>query len=397
MTDSLTPDDRLIAWMTDIRREIHQYPELSLREFRTADFVATKLAELGISCTKGIAGTGIMAVIGENGSGVPAVALRADMDALPITEQTGLPFASKNAGVMHACGHDGHMAMLLGAAALLKKEPKLPGRVVLLFQPAEEDEGGAEKMIAEGVLAGVQAIFGGHIERHNALGEIAVQPGLICAFTDEFTIIIRGPGGHAAKPHESVDCIVAASFLVANIQTLVSRETNPVYPAVVTVGKINGGTASNVIADRVVLEGTIRTTDIAAREKIFTGLTRMVEAVQNLFNARTELQLTTGYPPVINDPVISETARQAALHTVGEKGVKGQPLPSLGGEDFSFFLKHVPGCFARLGAGRPDLPHANAHSSTFDFDERVLPIGAEYFARCALLFLQQASQGFQAT
>lgn len=392
MTAPLTPDSQLVAWMTDIRRAIHQCPELSFQEFRTAELVTGKLDELAISNKKGIAGTGIAAFIGEKRHGAKAVALRADMDALPITEKTGLPFSSQNEGIMHACGHDGHMAMLLGAAALLTRHPQLPGQIVLLFQPAEEDGGGAGKMIAEGALEGVNAIFGGHIERHYAVGEIAVQPGLICAYTDEFTIIIRGPGGHAAKPHESVDCIVAASFLVANIQTLVSRETNPVFPAVVTVGKISGGTASNVIADQVVLEGTIRTTHPEAREKIFESLKRMVQAVQDLYKTETEFILTTGYPPVINDPVISEVARKAAMQTVGENGVKSQPYPSLGGEDFSFFLKHVPGCFVRFGARRDDLPKANAHSPTFDFNERVLPIGAEYLARCAILYLQQAAQ-----
>ncbi|MBU0968105.1 MAG: amidohydrolase [Proteobacteria bacterium] len=392
MKNSLTPDSQLVAWMTDIRRSIHQYPELALQEFRTAEYVSGKLEELSISYKKRVAGTGIVAFIGEKKNGAKAVALRADMDALPITEKTGLPFSSKNAGIMHACGHDGHMAMLLGAAALLKNQPQLPGQIVLLFQPAEEDDGGAEKMIAAGALEGVDAIFGGHIERHYGVGEISVQPGIICAFTDEFQIIIRGTGGHAAKPHESVDCIVAASFLVACLQTLVARETNPVFPAVVTVGKINGGTATNVIADQVVLDGTIRTTHPEAREKIFTSLRRMVAAVQDLYRTETELTLIEGYPPVINDPVISEVAREAALLTVGENGVKNQPYPSLGGEDFSFYLKQVPGCFVRFGARRDDLPNANAHSPIFDFDERVLPIGAEFLARCALLFLQQAAQ-----
>jgi hippurate hydrolase len=393
MTNSLTPDPQLVAWMTDIRRSIHQYPELALQEFRTAEYVSEKLAELAISHKKGIAGTGIVAFIGEKKNNAKTVALRADMDALPITEKTGLPYSSQYPGIMHACGHDGHMAMLLGAAALLKRQTQLPGQIVLLFQPAEEDEGGAEKMIASGVLTGVDAIFGGHIERHYGVGEIAVQPGIICAFTDEFQIIIRGPGGHAAKPHESVDCIVAASFLVASLQTLVSRETNPVFPAVVTVGKINGGTATNVIADQVVLEGTIRTTHAEAREKIFASLRRMVQAVQDLYGTKTELTLTDGYPPVINDPVISDMAREAARQTVGDNGVKSQPYPSLGGEDFSFYLKHVPGCFVRFGARRDDLPNANAHSPIFDFDERVLPIGAEFLARSALLFLQQAALG----
>ncbi|MEW6518825.1 MAG: amidohydrolase [Thermodesulfobacteriota bacterium] len=392
MTSPLSPDAQLLAWMTDIRRTLHQHPELALQEFRTAEYVSAKLAELGIAHQNGIAGTGIAAFIGEKKNGARSVALRADMDALPITEKTGLPFASQNDGVMHACGHDGHMAMLLGAAALLKKQGRLAGRIVLLFQPAEEDEGGAEKMIAAGVLAGVDAIFGGHIERHYGVGEIAVQPGIICAFTDEFRIIIRGPGGHAAKPHESVDCIVAAAFLVASLQTLVSRETNPVFPAVVTVGKIHGGTASNVIANQVVLEGTIRTTHSEAREKIFESLRRMVLAVRDLYSTATEFTLTAGYPPVINDPVIAEVARQAARETVGENGVKSQPYPSLGGEDFSFYLKHIPGCFVRFGARRDDLPHANAHSPVFDFDERVLPVGAEFLARCALLFLQQTAR-----
>ncbi|MBU4262280.1 MAG: amidohydrolase [Proteobacteria bacterium] len=392
MKNSLTPDSQLISWMTDIRRSIHQYPELALQEYRTAEYVSGKLEELSISYKKRVASTGIVAFIGEKKSGAKSVALRADMDALPITEKTGLPFSSKNAGIMHACGHDGHMAMLLGAAALLKNQPQLPGQIVLLFQPAEEDEGGAEKMIAAGALEGVDAIFGGHIERHYGVGEISVQPGIICAFTDEFQIIIRGPGGHAAKPHESVDCIVAASFLVASLQTLVSRETNPVFPAVITIGKINGGTATNVIADQVVLEGTIRTTHAEAREKIFESLRRMVLAVQDLYKTETELTLTAGYPPVINDTLITEVAREAAWQTVGEHGVKNQPYPSLGGEDFSFYLKRVPGCFVRFGARRDDLPHANAHSPIFDFDERVLPIGAEYLARCALLFLQQSMQ-----
>ncbi|MBI5557017.1 MAG: amidohydrolase [Deltaproteobacteria bacterium] len=388
MTDLLAPDPQLVAWMTAIRREIHQYPELAFQEFRTADLVAAKLAELGIPCRQGIAGTGLVATFGKTDDG-PAVALRADMDALPIAEKTGLPFSSKHEGIMHACGHDGHVAMLLGAAALLKKQTTLPGRIVLLFQPAEEDDGGAEKMIAEGALDNVHAIFGGHIERHYNVGEISVQPGLICAFTDDFLITVRGRGGHAAKPHESPDPIVAACFLVTTMQTLVARETNPVHPAVVTVGKINGGTASNVIADCVVLEGTIRTTQPEAREKMFSSLRRMVAACQDLFGTETELQLTAGYPPVINDARAAEVAEAAARLTVGESGLKRQPYPSLGGEDFSFFLKQVPGCFVRFGAKRDDLPHANPHSATFDFDERVLPIGAEYLARCALLYLQK--------
>ncbi|MCB2183218.1 MAG: amidohydrolase [Desulfobulbaceae bacterium] len=387
MKNPLTPDKKLIEWMTDIRRHIHQNPELSYHEFQTAEFIAEKLDELSISFQKGIAQTGLVATIGEQKQGERIVALRADMDALPIFEKTGLSFSSIKPGVMHACGHDGHVAMLLGAAALLQKQ-EVKGKVVLLFQPAEEEEGGAQKMIEQGALDGVSFIFAGHIDRHFSVGELAVQPGLICAFTDEFRITIRGQGGHAAKPHETIDCIVVASLLVMSMQTLVSREINPSFPTVVTVGKISGGSAANVIADQAVLEGTIRTTHPESREKIITGLERMVLAMEDLYNAKTEIKITPGYPPVINDEKAVVIAQQAVLDTVGESGLQNQPNPSLGGEDFSFFLKKTSGCLARFGARRDDLANVAAHSPRFDFDERVLPIGAEYLARCALLALE---------
>ena len=388
---SLTPDVQLVNWMTAIRRHIHMYPEISFNEFHTADFICQKLDELSIPYRNNIAQTGIIATIGESKKTSQAVALRADMDALPIQEKTGLAFSSKNDGVMHACGHDGHVAMLLGAASLLQKQPELPGRVVLLFQPAEEDQGGAEKMIEAGALDGVSSIFAGHIDRHFQVGEIAVQAGLICAFTDEFKIVIRGQGGHAAKPHETIDCIVVAGLLIMSLQTLVSRETNPAFPSVVTVGKIAGGSAVNVIADQAVLEGTIRTTHPESREKVITGLERMVLAMEDLYNADTEIRITPGYPPVINDQTAVEIARKAASDTVGHSAVKKQPHPSLGGEDFSFYLKKVPGCLARFGAKRNDLPNIAAHSPRFDFHEGVLPYGAEYLARCAFTALANAS------
>ena len=376
-------DAKLIAWMREIRRHIHQNPELSFQEFETARYVVKKLRELEIPFREGVARTGILAWLGDEKPGFPCIGLRADMDALPILEKTGLDFASAREGVMHACGHDGHVAMLLGAAALLKKS-SVSGRVVLLFQPAEEGEGGAREMIGDGALEGVDRIFAGHIDRHFEVGEIAVQPGLICAFTDEFRITIRGRGGHAAKPHETTDSIVVASLLVMSIQTLVSREVNPAFPSVVTVGKISGGSAPNVIAEEAVLVGTIRTTHRDIREKVITGLKRMVLAMEDLYNAETSMELMPGYPPVVNDPRATEDARRAALAVVGPEGVKGLANPSLGGEDFSVYLQDIPGCMVRFGARRPDIVSAAAHSPRFDFDEGALPVGAEYMARVAL-------------
>jgi amidohydrolase len=381
------PDQQLIAWMLEIRRTLHRYPELSHQEHRTSHYIAGKLTELGIPFRKQVAGTGILARLGPEGNGV---ALRADMDALPIEEKTGLPFASEHPGVMHACGHDGHVAMLLGAAALLVRI-ELPGPVTLIFQPAEEGEGGARAMIEEGALDGAKAVFAGHIDRHFRVGEIAIDAGLISAYTDEFFIEVKGRGGHAAKPYETVDCLVVASLLVMSIQTLVSREVNPAYPTVVTVGRLQGGTAANVIAESAILEGTIRSTHPGMRQKIIAGLKRMVKAMEDLYNAQTTIRMVEGYPPVINHPEAARIAREAASLVITPAGVVHQPHPSLGGEDFSYFLERVPGCLVRFGAGREDLNHP-AHSPRFDFDEGVLPIGAAFLARTAFHALHNLDQ-----
>lgn len=387
------PDAELIEWMRNIRRTLHQYPELCNEEHRTQKFICEKLQELSIPFrTEGLH-TGIVATIGpsisDDSNKAPCVALRADMDALPVEEKTGLSFASKVPGVMHACGHDGHVAMLLGAASMLSRT-ELPGRVALLFQPAEESGNGALAMLEDGAFTGIQAIFAGHIDRHFNVGQIAAEPGLICAYTDKFEIKISGRGGHAARPHETVDAIVVASLLVMSIQTLVSRETNPSYPTVVSVGHFRGGSAYNVIAEEAILEGTIRATHPEIRAKIIDGLERMVGAMDELYNATTNLHFSDGLPPVINHPVAARLARKAAKKIVGAECVVKQRHPSLGGEDFSYFLQRVPGCLVRFGAGRLNLPNIPAHSPYFDFDEGVLPIGAAFLSQVALQALQDS-------
>ncbi|MDX1776576.1 MAG: M20 family metallopeptidase [Desulfobulbales bacterium] len=387
------PDEKLIAWIRNIRRTIHQYPELANEEHRTQQYICERLQELGVSFrTEGLH-TGIVATLGSPGgkdSDSPCVALRADLDALPVEEKTGLAFASRVPGLMHACGHDGHIAMLLGAAAMLRRV-ELPGRVVLLFQPAEESGDGARTMIENGAFAGVQAIFAGHIDRHFSVGQIAAEPGLICAYTDKFEIKVCGRGGHAARPHETIDAIVVASLLVMSIQTLVSREINPSYPTVVSVGHFSGGSAYNVIAEEAKLEGTIRATHPKIRAQIIDGMQRMVNAMDGLYHAKTTIRFRDGLPPVINHPRAANIAKDAADKVVGPAGVVKQRHPSLGGEDFAFYLQKVPGCLVRFGAGFPDLPNTPAHSPYFDFDEGVLPIGAAFLAQVAWQALQQKS------
>ncbi|MBX6423652.1 M20 family metallopeptidase [Thermosulfurimonas sp. F29] len=382
---SESAEEAFFRWLVAIRRHIHRFPEPAFQEEKTAAFIEKKLAELGLRARR-VAGTGVLCEIGE---GPPWVALRADMDALPLQEETGLPFASRVPGVMHACGHDGHVAMLLGAARLLARDPPARGGVRLLFQPAEESGGGARALIEAGVLEGVVAIFGGHIDRHFEVGEIAVNEGLICAYTDRFVIRLKGRGGHAAWPHEAVDAVVAGSFLVTAIQALVAREVNPAYPAVVTVGRFEAGTAFNVIAEEARLEGTIRSTEARIRERIHQGLARLVRGVEELYRVAGELEIFEGYPPVINTPRETELAREAARRVVGEKGLVRMPHPSLGGEDFSFYLKHVPGCFVRFGARKKGWEDVPAHSPRFDFDERVLPIGARFYFEVAHLALRE--------
>ncbi len=369
--------------MRTLRRRLHQKPELAYQEEQTASLIASELDKLGIPYQQGLAGgTGIRAeIIGGNGMN-PCVALRADMDGLPITEKTGLSFSSNRPGVMHACGHDGHVAMLLGAAALLQ-DMDLPGRVILLFQPGEESGNGAAAMIEDQVLDGVEMIFAGHIDTHYPVGRITIDEGLICSYTDPFTIAIHGSGGHAARPHEAVDAVVIAANLVMNMQTLISRRINPSHAAVVTVGRLEAGTVHNVIAEHAVLEGTVRSADRGTRERILAGMERVVSGMMDMCCAEIRLKFFDGLPAVINDSWSARIARTAAYQVVGEAGVISQGVPSLGGEDFSFYQERIPGCMVRFGASIDDDAVGPAHSCRFNFDEKALGYGASWLAQVA--------------
>lgn len=383
-------DQELEQKMVEVRRYLHQHPETSYDEYRSSEFIKKQLDTLGIAYTDGHAGTGIVASIGdcENGG---CVGLRADMDALPIFERTNLPYASVNEGIMHACGHDGHVAMLLGAATLLTRNAPLPGSVKLIFQPAEEHGNGAAQLVQEGILDGVQAIFGGHIDTHFKTGQITVDEGLICAFADPFTITIKGSGGHAARPHESTDAIVAASSLVMIIQTLVSREVDPNKSEVITIGSFQAGSAHNIIAGQAVLKGTVRSTDEMTREHTINGLKRVVQSIESMYGVTAQIDMEHGLPGVINAPRTTAIARNAALQVVGEHGVISQGYPSLGGEDFSFYQQYIDGCMVRFGAMLPDGA-GPAHSETFNFDERCLKYGAAWFAGVAWHWLTSTNQ-----
>lgn len=384
-------NSKLFEWMRDIRRSIHQSPELGFQEKKTVELISGILEKLGIKYKTKIARTGIVGKMLVDKK-APTVALRADMDALPLTEQTGLSFSSKVCGIMHACGHDGHVAMLLGTAAILKKHPPA-GNVVFIFQPAEESEGGAKPMINEGVLEGVDMIFGGHIESHYKVGKIGIKRGVHTAYTDAFDIVITGKGGHAAKPHETIDAVLIASKLVMDIQTIISRNVDPLQPAVISIGYINSGTVYNAIAEKAVIKGTIRTIDKSVRTSIIAGLKKMASSLSNLSGAEIVVNVKDGYPPVINEERSCELAVDVAEQLVGKKNIISIPTPTLGGEDFAYYLQKIPGCFIRFGGAIKGKEHMPSHSPRFDFDEEVLKIGAAYLSelvRCAVNKLRKS-------
>ena len=313
----------------------------------------------------------------------PTVALRADMDALPILEPEGCAFRSEHEGWMHACGHDMHMTVLLGAARLLSAmKDELHGSVRLLFQPAEETVGGAAPMVAAGVLDGVDAVYGLHVQPYMTVGQLDTRPGCLNASTDEINITVKGVSGHAARPHSAVDAIVCAAQIVTALQTLVSRNTDPLQSAALSLGRINGGEARNIVCDRVRIEGTLRTADPELREKLKGRIHEVCEGVAAAYGAGVEVEIITGYCALMNPPSEAERVLKLGAKLLGPGNAITREAPSMGGEDFGYFVEKVPGAFWHLGCSS-SLPAPSLHSKDLKPDERCLPIGAAM--QCALV------------
>jgi hippurate hydrolase len=374
--------------LQDMRQHLHRHPELAYQEFQTADFVATALQDWGYQVTRGLAGTGMVATL-TAGTGTRAVAIRADMDALKINEQTGLPYASVNPGLMHACGHDGHTAMALGAARHLARTRRFNGTVHLVFQPAEEIGGGdsgAARMIADGLFErfAFEAIFGLHNHPGYPAGTFMFRSGAFMPASDIVEIKICGRSGHAARPHLAIDPVMIGSLLVVALQSVVSRNIDPMQTAVVTVGAFNAGHAANVIPDSAQLRLSVRSFDPAVRTQLQTRIRELAQAVVDGHGAQLEINYIAGYPVLINSAAETELAAQVARELVGETRVVAPFERIAGSEDFAHYLQHKPGCFLRLGngAGTPML-----HNASYDFNDRNLTVGAAYWTRLVERFL----------
>ncbi|MEM9154125.1 MAG: M20 family metallopeptidase [Cyanobacteria bacterium P01_F01_bin.33] len=379
---------QLVSW----RRQFHQYPELGFRERETAATIANCLAEWGIEYRDEVAQTGIVALIRGTRPG-RTLAIRADMDALPIQEENDVPYRSQRDCLMHACGHDGHTAIALGTAYLLHQHrDRLQGTVKMIFQPAEERPGGAKPMIAEGALANpdADAIIGLHLWNNLPLGQVGVKSGPSMATSDSFQIQVLGRGGHGAIPHQTIDAIVVGAQIVTALQTVVSRNINPLHSAVVSVGKFQAGDTFNVIAPRAEIAGTARSFTSEDADLLPRRIEEIVAGICQAHGATYHLDYRRHYPAVINDADMAMLVREAAISTLGDPACV-VPEVTMGGEDMSYFLQAVPGCYFFLGSANAgaglDYPH---HHPKFDFDETALGIGVEIFLRCVEQYLDSA-------
>jgi hippurate hydrolase len=371
-----------VATLTTLRHDLHRAPEISWNEHRTAARLEQALASLGAGDIRRVAGTGVVARLPGRDARAPVVALRGDIDALPIHEATGLDFASQNPGVMHACGHDVHATWTIGAGMLLARSPGR-GDVVLVLQPAEEVGAGAAAILASGALDGVAAIFGGHVDRRFAVGEVIAEAGPLAASADMFTIQLQGRGAHGARPHEGADPIVCAAALVTALQTIVARRIDPATPGVVTVGTFNAGSASNIIPDRATLTGTLRAMDPATRQRLADEVVRIANGIGAAHGIDVEAVIERGTPPIVNPVREAMWAREAATRALGAEAVVPFGITNMGGEDFAFYMERIPGCFLRIGAREPGGERIAAHSPRFYADDGAIFVGAAVLAECA--------------
>jgi len=385
--------DTVIAW----RRELHSFPELSHQEKRTSAFVGRQLEQLGFrNIQTGVGGYGVIAEI-DGGRPGKMVGIRADMDGLPIQERVDCEFASRNPGVMHACGHDAHTAMLLGAARVLKElaaEDGFPGKVRLIFQPAEEKtdaegKSGGRRMVEAGVMEGVSMVVGQHVSPLMETGKLAFQRGIATANSDSFELVIRGRGAHGARPQDGVDPIVISAAVIQAAQQLVSRVIPPTETAVVTIGSIHGGTAANIIPEEVVLKGTIRTFNEPVRRVLFDELRRLVGIAEAMRGA-AELKIVEGYPACLNDEEVTGLAEEAVREALGDEAIHPPLGASTGAEDFAFMSRRAPGTFLRLGVKDPAWPAAlPVHTPTFQLDEKSLVFGTTALVATAAEYLRR--------
>jgi len=376
-------------WLVEIRRTIHMHPELGFEEFETSKLVSGWLERFGLEVKTGMAGTGVVGLLRGQSPG-KTVAIRADMDALPMEEANKVSYASKIKGKMHACGHDAHVTILLGVAKFFSSIPgQVRGNIKWVFQPAEEGGGGGRVMVEEGVLENpkVDAAFAAHVFPLFPIGKIGVYEREGLAAADKFIIRMIGKGGHAAMPHLTKDPIIATGHLITQIHSIVSRNINPLESGVITIGKVSGGTANNIIPDEVELWGTVRSLTPQIREELKTRLDQVTRGVAQSFGVDYQFNFEYGYPVLLNDPAMSKLVASACSKGIGEKNVE-VVKPSMGGEDFAYFLEKVPGAFFRLGVRNEEKGIIHPyHSSLFDIDEEVLPFGVEMFVRIIDQFL----------
>ena len=376
--------DELIQW----RHALHTMPETAFTEYETSAFVAERLRSFGLDVHQGLAGTGVVASIQRGKQRYPAIGLRSDMDALDITETTGLPYASRNEGKMHACGHDGHMVMLLGAAKYLAENDTFRGTIHFIFQPAEENEGGGGRMVREGLFEKfpVQSVFALHNFPVMQEGTFAICKGPMMAAYDVFTIDIIGKGGHAATPQNVKDPILASAYLVNLLQSIVSRDVNPMHAAVVSVTEIHGGTSYNIIPDVVKLRGTTRHFLSSVQDRVASRMREICAGLSASFDVTVNIVYERRYPALVNTDKETEDAIRAAISVSGREKVFTDITPVMTSEDFAFLLKEKPGAYMGIGGGKP-RENGLLHQARYDFNDRILPIGASYWATLAEILL----------